>query len=136
MADTVDVATLVKVKLQEIVDSAKAKFADKKITLAEGWQLLQESTAAAVYVVDQLNVEGADKKAMVLQLAQQLYDNVIAPIDIPFVPNFGVEPIVDKVIGQMIQPILGAMIEASLNLLRSGKTLAVVTPTTGSAAPK
>lgn len=130
-----EVSTLIKVKMQELVVSAKAKAADGKITLAEGWQLLQEGVQDAVYIVDQLQVSGVDKKALVLQAAQQLYDNVIAPIDIPFIPNLVVEPIVDRVIGQMIQPMLSGMIEAALNLLRSGKTLALKGPTTGAAAP-
>lgn len=131
--EPIDVTTLVKVRFQELVDSAKAKAADGRLTLAEGWQLLQEGVQDAVYIAAQLNAAGADKKALVLQLAQQLYDNVIAPIDIPYIPNLVVEPIVDKAIGQMIQPMLSGMIEAALNLLKSGKTLAEKHGSTGSA---
>lgn len=133
MADPIDIQTMVRAKLLALLDSFKAKAADGKISFAEGWQLLQEFTAGAVYIVDELTVAGADKKAMVLSLAQQFYDNVIAPIDIPFVPNILMEPALDRLLGSLIQPMLGAMIEASLNILRSGMTLAKKPADTGSA---
>ena len=134
MPEPIDPAVLVRAKLLELFDSARARAADG-ITFVDGVQLIQELIADGVFIIDALLVPGADKKAMILKMAHEFYDAVIAPLDLPYVPKILAEPALDRLIGNLIDPVLGTVIEAALRILRSGKTLPKKTGKTTGSAP-
>jgi hypothetical protein len=85
----------VKVEVEALIAAVKNSVADKTLTLSEVWAIAQQALFSFVKIADALEADGADKKAVVLIAAEKLYDDVIAPIDIPKIPNV-VEPYFDK----------------------------------------
>lgn len=129
-----EITALVKGKLLALLDSAKAAVADKKLTFSEAVALVKEAIGSAIEIADQLPEAGPERKALVLSLCDQLYTTVIAPIDIPFVPNIVVEPIVDASLGKLFHEICSGIIEGDLRILR--RRQAVAAAAVGSAAPQ
>lgn len=88
-----------------------AKRADGLLTADDLFDLFASSiergvALAAAYV----GTPGAEKKAAVVAAVQKLYDEVIAPFDLPGVSNW-IEPVVDRALGQAIPAIVGGLIE-------------------------
>lgn len=85
----------VKVEVETLIAAIKVSIADKTLTISEVWNLAQQALFSFVKIADALEVDGSDKKAVVMIAAEKLYDDVIAPIDIPKIPNV-VEPTFDR----------------------------------------
>lgn len=69
---------------------------------------------------------GAEKKEAVLVAIEKFYDTSIAPLDLPWVPNLWIEPLVDKQLRTLIRPVFGPVIDAIVTAF-NGK-LPVVVP--------
>mgnify|MGYP007071614580 CR=1 FL=1 len=54
---------------------------------------------------------GETKKELVLQACELFYDNFVAPMDIPFVPNLIVEPYVDAKLRTLVRPLCGPLVD-------------------------
>jgi hypothetical protein len=89
---------------------------DGKISLADAWALFQTGIAELVKVAELLDVTGPEKKVMVLDALEKLYDEVIAPIDLKPVPNI-IEPMVDKVLKQLFLTLANGAIDSMVLLL-------------------
>lgn len=92
MSDLYDV---VKEEINKIIEEAKLAYADKKLSLSEVWGLFQDIVVSFMKIAETVNLSGVDKKAIVMDAASRLYDEVIAPIDIKSIPNV-IEPAFDK----------------------------------------
>lgn len=92
MSDLYDV---VKVEIDKVIKEAKDSYADGVLSLGEVWGLGQDLVFSIMTIVEAYNATGADKKAAVMIAASRLYDEVLAPIDIPKIPNV-IEPSFDK----------------------------------------
>ena len=91
----------------------------KKIALSEAWKVLQLVTASAVRIIENLakDLEGQEKKSIVIEYVNSFYDKAFTVIDLPFVPNF-VEPIIHKYVKQILMIMVGASIDATVTIFR------------------
>jgi len=101
---------------------AKAK-ADGVLTSQEIWGVAFESFYDAVQVfigeaATFLDATGAEKKEQVIQACERFYREVLEPLDIPGIPNWFVEPMVDRAVGSMIRPAVSSLIEQFYKLLK------------------
>lgn len=96
----------------------KEAAADGRVTLKEWWNLVVGAVmefAAKAYEFS--NLEPEKRKALIIEGVQLLYDKVIAPLDIPGIPNIIENTVVDPLIGKAINPIVSALIDQTLALL-------------------
>lgn len=106
MADLYD---SIKENIDQLIAEAKDKSADG-MTAAEAWELFLDGKAAIVRLVERAGGTGAAKKEAAVKAAERFYAEVIAPIDLPSVPNV-IEGVVDAAVGRMIRPIISATID-------------------------
>lgn len=107
----------VKLAIETLKTQLVAAKADGRITVAEIFQLVGEAVSLLVAAASTLSVSGADKKQLVTDAAQKLYDEVIRPIDIPGIPNVIENTIVDPAIGKAIPYIVSGLIEVFVRRL-------------------
>jgi|JI9StandDraft_2_1071091.scaffolds.fasta_scaffold355598_1 hypothetical protein len=82
--------------IDEIIAAYKEVYADKKITFGEMLTLVTRACATFVKLVESMGEgTGQEKKDAVITAVGTFYDTVVAPMDIPGVPNF-IEPMVDQ----------------------------------------
>ena len=72
---------------------------------------LDDAIRELILLVEQFSVDGADKKKLVLDAVLKFYDNVLAPIDLPYIPNIGVEPMIDAALRRVIEKYAGNLID-------------------------
>jgi hypothetical protein len=77
--------------ISQFVADTKAKLAeaksDGKVTVSEIVVLFMDAGERLVKAASLMDIAGADKKAAVLEALGTFYDTVIAPLDIPGIPN-------------------------------------------------
>lgn len=93
----------------ELIHDAQASASDG-MTGAEAWGLFLNCQKRVVQIVEASGATGAEKKEAAVLACEEVYAQVIAPIDIPSIPNF-LEPVVDNAIGRTIRPIVSATID-------------------------
>ena len=96
-----DLWDLVKEEVEAFWRSIQEKYSDGKITLNEIWALVAEAIEVLTKIFEKLNVDNATKREMLVALIDDTYVNVIAPLDISWVPNL-FEPMLDRIVGQMV----------------------------------
>jgi hypothetical protein len=94
----------------------RGAFADGKITFSEVLRLLSVTgqslgTVSAGF----LGVPAAERREIVIQAVQDLYNDVVVPLDIPGIPGF-VEVPMEKILAQFLPTIVGAAYDAALKL--------------------
>jgi hypothetical protein len=102
--------------MKELVETLHKQFEqlkndDGKISLADAWSLFQTGIAELVKLAEFFDVPGPEKKAMVLDALEKLYDDVIAPIDLKPVPNI-IEPMVDKTLKMLFLTLANGAIDS------------------------
>ncbi len=97
-----DLYDVISDKFQELMASLREKVTDG-LSLGEIWTLIEKTIKALVKIANVLEASGSQKKDLVLRLVQRVYDEVIRPIDLPWVPNT-LEPWIDQLIGQAVYP--------------------------------
>lgn len=107
-----DLWDLVKAEVLAYWASVQDKYADGKITLQEIWELVAEAIEALTRIFEGLNVDNATKRRMLLEAIDDMYVQVIAPLNISYVPDV-FEPFVDRMIGRVVH----AMAVQALNYL-------------------
>lgn len=87
----------------------------------DAWSLLQKATASFVYLVEAFSpisgLSGAEKKAAVLEAAGRAFDDLIAPLDIPYVPAILEKTIVDPGLRALWLKMLSGTIDALVAVL-------------------
>lgn len=89
-------------------DSAKA---DGKVTASEALDLFLGSIERLVKLASEFTVAGADKKAAVLVAVDKLYDALLAPIDIPYVPEMVERTVLDPALKKGLAFVADRLIE-------------------------
>lgn len=117
MSDLYDV---VKTQIDAVVEAAKSSLADNRLTLTEVWTLTTKAVGAFVLIVNELDADNADKKAVVVKAAERLYDEVIAPIDIKAIPNV-LEPMVDKIGRGVFIEIVSGVVDGTVAIIKKVK---------------
>lgn len=114
-----DLYDSVKFSLQDMVARFQAARGDGTITIAEGVQLLTHAVGHLVRVVESLGGTGAQKKDAVVRAAQRFYDEVLAPLDLPFVPNLLERTVVDPLIGRAVPVVVGGLIDGIVDFFNT-----------------
>lgn len=99
-----------------LIASYKAAQSDGKVTLSEIWQLTGKAIQEIVQLTQRLTVPGAEKKRVALEAVEQFIDDFITPLDLPYIPNLVIEPIVDNAVKQVLMTAADGLIEASVSL--------------------
>ncbi len=107
---------LLKQEIDRIVTMFEDAKADSHVTLEEIWTLTTEVISSLVKVAEEWGGAGTDKKQAVLDGISLFYDEVIAPIDIKWVPNL-VEPAVDRVVKSLFMQVVDGVIDGVVGLL-------------------
>lgn len=105
-----------KAAIDKIIADYKAANADGKLSFSEIFELVGNAVATFVQLVETYGgTSGAEKKAAVLQAIEQLFDEVIIPIDIKGIPNF-LEPIADRALKQLVLALADGWIDSIVNI--------------------
>ena len=64
-----------------------------------------------------VDLEGKDKKAIVIECVNKFYDTTFSIIDIPVVPNF-LEPIIHSYVKQIMMILVSSSIDATVSIFR------------------
>lgn len=101
--------------ISKFVADTKAKLAeanaDGKITATEAFILFADAGERLVNAASLLTAAGADKKAAVIAALGKFYDEVIAPLDIPSIPNIVESTVVDPAIRMVFMGMASYFIE-------------------------
>lgn len=103
-----------KLQIDGLMAEIKTAVADKQITLAEAVNIGLELFETVALVAESLPSTRAEKKALLLQVADDFYLNVIAPMDIPYVPD-RLESLLDRALAGPFHKIVEGVIEFILN---------------------
>lgn len=79
--------------------------------------------------VNQLEADGKTKKEAVIIVANRFYDELIAPMDLPGVPNFIEGRFVDPAVARIWESVVSSIVDHFVDLMRSPASL------TGSEVP-
>jgi hypothetical protein len=89
----------------EQIAALRAEYAaaksDGKVTAAEMFRLFTVGIEALVKAASALSMPGAEKKAAVMEAVAKLYDEVLAPIDLPYVPEFVEASVLDPALKKL-----------------------------------
>ncbi len=91
----------------------------KNIALNEAWKALQLVVASTVQVTEAIakDLEGKDKKAIVIEYINTFYDTTFTIIDIPLVPNL-FEPIIHSYVKKILMILVSSSIDATVSIFR------------------
>lgn len=114
---SMDLYDAIKGFVEETKADVIAAKADGKITAQEAWGIVTEAVAELVKVAEVLNVSGEQKKVLVLAAADKLYEEVLRPIDIPWVPNVVIEPRLDDILKGFYMNAVSGIIDGLVKVL-------------------
>jgi hypothetical protein len=109
------------IELNKLIDQVQSQLQPtKKIALDQAWRIIQLILAQLVQMVEDIGKElnGSDKKAIVLDLLSGFYDKVFLVVDIPFVPGF-LEIIIHKHVKSLLMILAGSSIDALVTTFRN-----------------
>lgn len=108
---------LLEAEYQKVIDDYKAKVVDG-LTFQEMLELLTLATASFLDLSRYLAEADRDTlRGAVIQAATKFYNEVLAPIDIPSIPNWLENRIVDPLIGQAVPLLVASLVDALLKIL-------------------
>jgi len=103
-------------EIKEQVDALIIEFQaelEDGFQLGDIWRLAAEVSRRLVLIVEAMGGEaGEDKKAAVLEAVDLFYATVIAPLDLPYVPNFLERRVGDPLLGKLFHALASAAIDA------------------------
>lgn len=83
------------------------------ISAIEAIQLFYTAANSLVVVAQTIGGTGSEKLNAVVDALMYLYETILAPIDLPWIPNF-IEPVVDRKIAEALRPILAGFVEGAV----------------------
>lgn len=114
--DATTLISTVKQQLADLIAHYKKATEDKKLTLAEVWELSTSAVAGVMRIVEAAgDFDGKSKKEVVLAFAADFYDQVIAPLDIPYVPSL-IEGRVDAALKDVFLKLIDGAVESLVNI--------------------
>jgi hypothetical protein len=107
-----------KVAFEGVIAEYERAKSDGKITIKEWWDLLVGGVMRIVEIATEFGgLSPEDRKKLIVEGGEMFYNTVLAPIDIPGIPNFFETRVVDPMIGKAISPIMIAVIDRTLELI-------------------
>lgn len=113
--------TDIKPEIDKLVEQAKLSLKTvEKVAIDQAWKILQLAVVATIQVIENkaINLPGADKKVIAMDMLSKFYDSVFLVINIPFVPNF-VEPIIHKYVKVFLMALVSSTIDAMVTAFRN-----------------
>ena len=101
--------------VNSIIAKYKEIIGDGKLTLSEILSLAGAAAASFLELTKSLTALDEEKKKAILTAVETFYDTVLAPLDIPVVPNF-LEPVVDAGLKEVVLYVTGAMIDTLMGV--------------------
>jgi hypothetical protein len=102
-------------RIQDFIADTRADIlaarADGKLTFSEGGQIVYRSTRRLVAMAAALDVTGAEKKKLVMDAVDKIYASVIAPLDLPYVPEPFESMVIDPLVGKVIHEVASGLVE-------------------------
>lgn len=99
-------------QIDTILAAAKTAAEDKQITLKEVTVIGMEVFHGIAILATSFPESSHDeRKATLLQVADQFYSSVLAPMDIPYVPAIVENTIVDPALGKVFHSVAEGMID-------------------------
>jgi len=118
-----DLYDVLKTQFEAVLAHYRAALADKKLTLLEKLKLAALALGSLVKVAELgSDSTGEEKKAAVTKMALRLWDEVLAPIDIPRVPDLLEQTVVDPVIRMLIPLLVNLGIDTLVSMFNHDKT--------------
>jgi len=112
---------LIKLEVQKLIVNSKQRLNEvKRFAIEEAWKILQLATATVIQIIEAIgnDLEGAEKKALAMELLNQFYDKIFLVVDIPVVPNF-LEPIIHRYVKAFLMVLVSATIDALVTTFRN-----------------
>lgn len=109
-------------ELAKLIQQIKDAYADRNITAGEALGLLVKSVSAFAVLARQIMpaIESGELRQFVIDGVQQVYDQVIAPMDIPGIPNI-IEDTIDDAIGRAVPTFIGLAYDTILQVFKIGQ---------------
>ena len=101
--------------VDKLIAEYKAATEDGKPSFREILSLVSSATASFAQLANSAGDSGAERKEAVLAMVDQLFEEVIAPLDIKGVPNF-IEPMVDKAMKELVLYLADSWIESLVSI--------------------
>lgn len=112
----VDLFNAIRGELEKTVEHYKLLAVDG-ISLSDVWNLVTSAVSSFAVIAESFGGSGGDKKAVVLAAAETLYDKLIAPLDIPYVPGVIENRIVDPMLKKVFMQLVSGAIDAAVKVL-------------------
>ena len=112
-----DLYALIEKYVVDTRDSINKAKADG-ITLSEASEIAGDAIRRLVTLANELNVSGPEKKRAVMDAAGKLYDTLIAPLDIPKIPEFVEARFVDPLLKQVWLEVISGVVETFVKMLK------------------
>lgn len=103
----------------KIIDKYKEVIGDGKLSFSEIISLTGAVAASFLELTKTIAALDADKKKAILAALDQFYISVIAPIDIPVIPNI-IEPMVDAGLKEVVMYLAEAMLDTLIGIQAIG----------------
>lgn len=84
---------------------------DGSITFAEAFGIFTDCVERLVSAAQSLSLPGSEKKAAVLAAVDKLFDTLLAPIDIPYIPDLIERTVVDPALKKLALAAADGLIE-------------------------
>lgn len=102
-----DLYTAIREEVDRLIVRGKELAADGHFGFGDCWALVKDAARSLVIVAERFaGITGADKRKAVHDAIMRLYDEVIAPIDLP-----GPDAIIDPILRQVLNQSLGYVID-------------------------
>ena len=106
----------IEVKYLILIAEGKALLADG-FSIADLWAIVPKAWKAIVGIVETLEgAKGSEKKALAMYCVDRFYNEVIAPIDIPYLPNFIERRYFDPAMGRAVHEVADRAIDSLVDL--------------------
>jgi hypothetical protein len=104
--------------LQQIIDRYHHIYDDRRVTLKEVISTTYGVLLELIHWAASLDLSGPEKKGKVLAALETFIDEVITPLDLPFVPNVVIEGLVDRSIKSLLMNLADSGIDQLVASLR------------------
>ena len=89
-------------EVEKLIAAFKEKLSDGKLSLTEMWYLFNEFVGSVVVICEELGDDGPEKREAAIEAVMALWKNVVKPIDMPWLPDSVVDPIVENVLPLLV----------------------------------
>lgn len=105
-------------QVMDLLDHYKKVTEDRNLSLDEVWALTTSAIAGVMRIVEAAgDFDGPVKKEAVLAFASSFYDQVIAPLDIPYIPAMIENRLVDPALKNVFLQLVSGSVESLVNIL-------------------